>query len=299
MKYQIGIGIVFALLAAFFNSTSGIFAKLLISGFSPGDIAFSKCLVAFVILGVWVVGSRRIARIDWSVKSILSVCACSFFGIFGLFTLETIAYEGLAAPLVVLSLIGTSTVTTLVLAHFVFGERLSRNTVCSLGLILLGFCLMMPKSAADPKYLVFAMCSGVCYGIFLVLAKRLRLMDGIEGIWLLIGAGALYLLPFASSPVTMLLHAESWKLLLPLALFPTIFGYFFTVKALNNAPASTVQLFEVSEPVFSAILAVLVLQEFLTSGEAIGSIVIIAALLSYHFKVFEMFRLRSGARSGE
>lgn len=294
LNRQLRTGIICALLAAFFNSTSGIFAKLLIGTYTPGDIAFSKCLVAFVFLGVWVAVSGRWRQLDLKAKSLLAVAICALFGIFGLFTFETIAYQGLAAPLVVLTLIGSSTVTTLIAGHYFFRERITLNTLFCLIMIMVGLLMMLPKGAhADPRYLFLAMCSGACYGTFLLLAKYLKLVEGIEGTWLLIGIGTLYLLPLTSVPGELLLNLEAWRFLLPLAIFPTILGYFFTVKALRNAPASTVQLFEISEPVFSGVLAFLVLREFLTLAEGLGSVVVVSALLVYQFNLLERFVQKS------
>lgn len=288
LAQNIRLGIICALLAAFFNSTSGIFAKLLIDAYTPGDIAFGKCLVAFACLGVWVALSGRWRRLDLRWRAMVAVAICALFGIFGLFTFETIAYQGMAAPLVVLTLIGSSTVTTLIIGHFFYGESITRNTLFCLLMILSGLLLMLPQGAhAEPRYLLMAIGSGACYGAFLVLAKYLNLVDGLEGTWLLIGVGTLYLMPLTSAPMTLLSNPEAWRFLLPLAIFPTILGYFFTVKALRNAPASTVQLFEISEPVFSAILAFLILQEFVTVNEGIGSLLVVASLLVYQFNLLE------------
>ncbi|MDR0281156.1 MAG: DMT family transporter [Paucimonas sp.] len=285
---NVRLGIICALLAAFFNSTSGIFAKLLIDTYTPGDIAFGKCVIAFVFLGIWVALSGRWRRLDLRGRAMVAVAVCALFGIFGLFTFETIAYQGMAAPLVVLTLIGSSTITTLLAGHFFYGERITRNTLFCLVMIMSGLLMMLPHGAhAEPRYLLMAICSGACYGGFLVLAKYLNLAEGLEGTWLLIGIGTLYLLPLTSMPGQLLLNAEAWRFLLPLAIFPTILGYFFTVKALRNAPASTVQLFEISEPVFSAILAFLVLREFVTLNEGIGSLVVVASLLVYQFNLLE------------
>lgn len=291
---RIRLGVLCALLAAFFNSTSGIFSKLLIGSFRPEDIAFSKCLVAFLMLGVWVVSSGCWRRISWRLKSLLAIAISALFGIFGLFTFETIAYQEVAAPLVVVCLIGSSTMTTLVAGHYFFGERITANTLLCLVMILAGLLLMLPQGVkADPTYILLAMCSGACYGAFLLLTKYLHLAEGIEGTWLLIGMGMLYLLPLTSTPGTLLFDLEAWRYLLPLAIFPTIFGYFFTIKALRHAPATTVQLFEVSEPVFSALLAFLVLRELVTLREGMGALLVVAALLIYHFKFLDYLKQKS------
>lgn len=292
-------GIVFALAAAFVNSTSGIFAKLLILDFAPGDIAFSKCLLGFLVLTGWVAITRRARKqsIRWTARSIAECALCALFGFFGLFAFETLAYRGLAAPLVVVSLIGASTITTLVAAHFFLHERMTRNTFMTLIMIAGGLSLMLPSGVdADPMYLLLAIASGACYGAFLLLAKHFKIPDGLEGTWVLIGFGATFLAPFTSDPLSLILEPSAWPYLLPLALVPTILGYLFTVKALGHAPASTVQLFEVSEPVFSGLLAFALLGEIVSQKEGIGAAFVICSLLMFHFKAFDrvILRLRSG-----
>ena len=120
---------------------------------------------------------------------------------------------------------------------------------------------MIPVDADvdDITALLFALLCGFCYGMFLILAKRLAIPAGISYTGMLVGFGALYLVPMTSTSVISIFSPDMLIYLLPLAIIPTIFGYYFTTKALTYTSASTVQIFEVTEPIFSAILAFLVL----------------------------------------
>lgn len=157
---------------------------------APGDIAFGKCVVAFLILSLWVLLTRKINRALFSKAGIVAVVVCAGFGIFGLYTFETIAYKGLAVPMVVLTLIASSTITTFLAGHFFFGERITANTLFSLLLIMSGLWLMLPLNMqASPFYLVMAACSGACYGTFLLCVKKFKLAGGLYTTWVMIGIG--------------------------------------------------------------------------------------------------------------
>lgn len=74
---------------------------------------------------------------------------------------------------------------------------------------------------------------------------------------------------------------------MPLAIFPTILGYFCTINAVNNIKASSVQLLEIAEPVFSIVLAYFILFETLSFNEVLGAIIILCGLVVFQSRVVE------------
>jgi len=281
--YALNAGILFAILAALLNSTAGIFSKILLEHYDSNDIAFAKCLVAFILVGICIFATGAWKKIDWNWEFIAQVALCSLFGICGMYAFETIAYKNVVAPVVVLCLMGASTITTLLVGHFWLKERLTLVTLFCLALILIGLFLMLPSNAHIDHYLglFWGILSGVCYGMFLLLAKRFDFPSNIVSIWLLVGFGMIYLLPLTSNSHTLLLDTAMLPYLIPLAIFPTVLGFYCTTKALTYISASKVQLFEVSEPIFSGILAYIVLQELISGRGYIGAVIIIGTLILY------------------
>jgi DME family drug/metabolite transporter len=286
VMHSLRLGVFFALLAAFLNSTSGIFSKILLEQHAASDIVFAKCLLAFFLSSIWILFSGEWRKTKWNWTHTAKVSLCALFGIGGTYIFEIMAYNNLSAPVVVLCLMGASTITTLFIGHYWLKERLKFLTFLSLLIILAGLYLMTPHTAdiGDYAAVIYALISGFCYGMFLLLAKRFDLPATMVTIWLLMGFGSFYLYPLTSGNLVYIFTTTNALIfLLPLAILPTILGYFYTTKALHYAPANTVQFFQVSEPIFSAILAFFILQEFMVPHEYVGATLIIGALLLYSY----------------
>ncbi|HSH25100.1 MAG TPA: DMT family transporter, partial [Massilibacterium sp.] len=71
---------------------------------------------------------------------------------------------------------------------------------------------------------------------------------------------------------------QSMPLLISLAIFPTLGGFYCTTKALNYLDAHKVQFLELTEPVFATIFAFLFLQEYIKGIEIIGAFFILVAI---------------------
>jgi drug/metabolite transporter (DMT)-like permease len=280
--HALNAGILFAILAALLNSTAGIFSKILLEHYDSNDIAFAKCLVAFILVGIFLLATRAWRNIVWNWELIAEIAVCALF-VCGMYAFETMAYKNVVAPVVVLCLMGASTVTTLIIGHFWLKEKLTRITLFCLALILMGLYFMLPANAHVEHYmgLLWGILSGVCYGMFLLLAKRFNISSNMITIWLLVGFGMIYLLPLTSNSHMLLLDTAMLPYLVPLAIFPTFLGFYYTTKALNFISASKVQLFEVSEPIFSGILAYIVLNELMSGRGYVGAVIIVGTLILY------------------
>jgi drug/metabolite transporter (DMT)-like permease len=279
------MGILFAVIAAFANSTGGIFSKILLQNYGSNDIAFAKCLVAFVLVGIVILITGSWRKFPWSLELIAQIALCALFGITGMYAFETVAYTDLVAPVVVLCLMGTSTVTTLFIGHFWLKDKMNLLTLLCLGLVLIGLALMIPANAQIEHYvgLLWAVLSGICYGVFLLLVKNFALPAGMVCTWLLVSFGGFYLFPLTSYSLDIFLNLDALLYLIPLAIIPTMLGYYLTTKALSYTSASTVQLFEVTEPIFSAVLAYWALAELLSDKGYVGGAIIIVALFLYQY----------------
>lgn len=284
--HALRLGAFFALFSAFLNSFSGIFSKILLGfSFAPIDIAFAKCLLAFTLLSIWMLLSRAWKKSNWNWTHTAKVSLCALFGIGATYIFETIAYQSLAAPVVVLCLMGASTASTLFIGHYWLKERLTLLTFLSLVIIIVGLFFMVPQGVKIENFVaaLYAIFAGFCYGMFLLLAKRFDLPATMTTMWLLLGFGTFYLLPLTSGKAVHLFSFDAIIFLIPLAILPTIFGYYFTTKALHLAPANTVQFFQVSEPIFSTFLAFFILNELMVVNEYVGAGLIIGALLLYTY----------------
>lgn len=130
--------------------------------------------------------------------------------------------------------------------------------------------------------LLNAVISGVGYGAFLVLSKRYNIGSCIVTLTSLMMFGTLYLFIYwviSPSDISLGLIVESSVYLMILAILPTIGGFYCTIKALSLIKSESVQLIELSEPVFAIVFSFLFLSQVMTLSQALGGVIIITAIL--------------------
>ncbi|KDM93363.1 DMT family transporter [Photobacterium galatheae] len=284
-------GVVLALLAAFFNGMVGILSvNLFASGMPSAAVAFYKCVVAFlIILLVLGMTGKLPALLTYLKSKWKALAVCSFFGFFMLYFFETASYETLNVAVVVFLLFGVSTLVTF-FANAVFEKRnLTGQEWMSVLFAVLGLYLIFLENeniaSSDQTGFLFAVLAGVGYGLFLVLNKKLEIGGGLIPVCGLLMFGLVYLLiPFAMSGVVGV-ENDVWLTLLLLALLPTIGGFWCTTKSLTILKSQTVQLVELSEPIFALILGFVFLGQLVTSMQMLGGACILGAILIHEVKL--------------
>jgi len=281
------IGTLFALCAAALNASIGVISKLLMhSGLSPQDIAFLKTIIAFFFLSVLlfkVPVSQKIAFIS-STPSKLSVFAqiaiCAFLGIFSLFFFETIAYNHGAAANVVVVLMASAAISALFFGRLVLKESVYIHSIFGTLLAILGISFISWKGENSILMLINASIAGIGYGLFSVLIKKFRLNGGLFLTKYLLLFGSVYLaVPFLINFHSITFNTNIILGLMGLAVLPTILGFYCTTKALTYLPAAKVQVTELSEPIFAALMAWVFIHEQPTLSFLYGAIFIIAGIV--------------------
>ncbi|PKG37194.1 DMT family transporter [Psychromonas sp. Urea-02u-13] len=281
-------GVILALFAAIFNATVGVISvNLFSSGLSPQSIAFLKCLIAFIVVSTLLLASGKYKEVLPYLKNKWkAVAICAFFGFFMLYHFETAAYETINVPVVVFCLFGASTITTFILGAIFEKRFLNFRELISIIMSMLGLYFLFIDGGMQDKNLVGvfnAIMSGVGYGVFLVLSKRLEISSGLTTIFCLLFFGLIYLVfPFISSGSGSV-SFQSFLYLLLLALLPTIGGFWATTKALTLLKSQSVQLIELTEPIFAIFFSFIFLAQLTTKFEIFGGILIVLTIVFYEF----------------
>lgn len=283
MKKTYLLGVTLALGAAILNGTVGVFSKWLFqSNLTATGISFYKCFVAFLVVSVVALMNKNIRMNIVQLKTKMKyIMMLSFLGVFVLYFFETAAYKYESVPLVVFILLGTSVLTTFIFSSILLKETKRKHQYVGLILLIIGLLTM---NLAEGEYkghslgIVLAAVAGVGYGLFLVFTKKFTLAGGLALIWYLMLFGVLYLfVPFYVEGLVVP-NLQSMPLLISLAIFPTLGGFYCTTKALNYLDAHKVQFLELTEPVFATIFAFLFLQEYIKGMEIIGALFVLVAI---------------------
>lgn len=282
-------GILFALIAAALNASIGIFSKVLLkNGLNIQDIAFLKTITAFFLLSIFMYKKTFYTQrkeILVSEKNIpiwqllLQIALCAFLGIFVLFFFETTAYQYGFASNVVVILMASAALSALVFGKILLNDKINASALIGTMFAIIGIFVISWSKGAHYLLVFNAILAGSGYGIFSVLLQKFNLKGGLALTRMLMLFGSIYLL----FPFLYHFHNIKWNIIiginiLALALLPTIFGFYCTTKALSYLSASKVQVTELSEPIFAALLAWLFVSEIPSNHFFVGALFIILGI---------------------
>ncbi|RAS25175.1 MULTISPECIES: DMT family transporter [unclassified Pseudomonas] len=280
MQSYFGKGVLFALCAAALNATIGVLSKMLMnSGFNSSSIALIKTVFGCLLLSVLLLFSKRPATTaKWFHAAI-----CAFLGIFVLFHFETSAYSHYAAAGVVVILMASASLSSILFGRMVLHDPITANAMVGAGLAIAGITVIFGADLGEGFTLqgaVLASIGGCGYGAFSVAMKRMGVSGGLHFTRQLLFFGSLYLLMPAAADgfVTGELSLLAIAVLLALATLPTVLGFFCTTKAIEYLKPSQVQALELTEPLFAALLAFVVLNEVPRESLYVGAALIIIGL---------------------
>ncbi|WP_392551434.1 DMT family transporter [Orbus wheelerorum] len=292
MKQNMMIGGLFALMAALLNACIGIISLLLInSGLSSEAIAFLKTVLAYILVTLILIKipnhqqKNIISTTTNSKRLFIKMSICAFLGIFILFFFETMAYSfSYSSPAnVVVILMSSAAVSALFVGYLILNEKLFVSTILGAMLAIIGVSIISWQGTINVPLLLNASIAGVGYGLFTVLIKKFKLNGGIYLTKYLLLFGSFYLfLPFIIKfdfDIAGKLNLDIFMGILFLAVLPTICGFYCTTKALKYLSAGNVQVTELSEPIFSALLTVIFFGTMPNNAFYIGALFIILGLV--------------------
>ncbi|MHC8341519.1 DMT family transporter [Pseudomonas sp. HLT2-19-2] len=273
-------GALFALSAAALNATIGTFSKVLMyHGLSPSTIAFCKTLIGALILIVLM----PLLKTKSTSSKWYQVAVCAFFGIFVMYMFETKAYGFDSAANVVVALMASACITTIVLGRIFLGEEIRVATVIGALLAISGLSVILGTKFSlgfNATGTLLAIGAGAGYGLFSIIMKKTGLEGGLILTRQMLIYGSVFLfIPVAiEQPASFDLSYTVIGCLLGLAVLPTILGFYCTTKAIQYLTPSKVQIIELSEPIFAALMALVFLRELPGFSTCLGGAIIIMGI---------------------
>lgn len=284
------VGYIYAVLAAACNGTIGVFSvKAITAGLPSAAIVFYRCLFALIILTLWFVLSGKLK--DWIMyfkKFYLKIALCAFLGFYVLYTFETNAYQYNSVPVVVFLMLGSATLTVFILSTIFHKHILRVYEILSCILAISGLWLVFEINNISGIKLnligaLLAIIAGIGYGGFLVFSHAFKIGSGLMVVNSLALYGVIYLFPKYMLTGFVLPNITTLPFLFALVIIPTICGFWLTTKALTIIKSSTVQLIELSEPLFAIVLSYIFLKQKLTFLQFGGGMLILSAVCINYF----------------
>ncbi len=191
------------------------------------------------------------------------------------------------------SLIYTNPLWCCVIGLLFLGERLSLRKILSMCLALLGVMLLTGFFSADARFSLFGvflgLCSGIGYGIYLVLLPRLKMkkMSSLKLTFYIFFFAMFYLALYAllfGGGIESVPDSQSWIDLLLLGLLPTAFSNICVTMALRLIDTTIVAILGAFEPLTAMVVGVIVFNETCGLPTIISVLLILAAVIMLTLK---------------
>lgn len=264
----------------------GVFGKLLYArGITPLEVASIRAAVGFVALAVWLLPRPSSVAVKAGDLPRLALVGIGAFALFSLLFFATVERTtvGVAA-----ALLYTAPGWVVLMAWALDRERPGRIGLSALGLVLLGVALVTgaarsvlaggaPLGAAA---IALGLGSGLTYGLFTVLGKRLLSRYApLPTTFYTFGFAALALGLLAPPWGPPLRDPGSIPLLLLMGLLPTLAAYVLYFEGLRRMRAGSAAMLATTEPVVAALLGAALLGDALSADRVAGVALIVAAAL--------------------
>lgn len=271
---MLAFGIFCIALSAIFTRWSGV----------PGTVsAFYRVAIAGVVLGVPMARGLARRRVVLDRRVWLLAAGAGIFFALDLALWNTSLFM---IPAATSTLLGNDAPIIVGLgALLIFHERLRPAYWVGLVLALSGMAIIVGKDVLAGSSFgagdLLALAAGCSYAGYLLATQRIRArMDTITSLWVPGVAGALLLLIFNLVAHRPLLgySGQAYLALLALGLISQVAGWLAINYALGHLPASIVSVTLLGQPVLTAILAVPLLGQGLTTGELVGGVVALGGI---------------------
>jgi drug/metabolite transporter (DMT)-like permease len=292
-------GYIAALFSAGLLSTTAIFIRYLTQTYQIPSMVLAcwrDLFVAFSLVPILGLINPRLLRVDRKHLIYLVLYGLLLATFNSLWTLS-VTLNGAAVSTV---LAYCSAGFTALLGWWFLKERLDWGKLLAVALSLAG-CVLVSQ-ALDPAAwvanilgIITGILSGLAYAIYTLMGRKasqdglnpwstLLYTFGFAAIFLFIGNLTLGgILPGAAAcPVDMLWlgnRTAGWVILFLLAVGPTLAGFGLYNVSLVDLPSSVANLVVTLEPVFTAVIAYILLHERLNSIQIIGSLLILGGVI--------------------
>ena len=274
-------GVFLALVAAALWGLTPVATKAALEGFTPEFIGFVRLAVATVLF--WLAAGRRT---PWFLADPWIWLAGAGLG--ADFLLYNYGVERTAANVAGL-VVNIELISTIVLAVYILGERLSLRRVLGGGITLAGVLIVtadglrLSDLTGSSRMLgnVLVMLAGIAWSVFAVAQRRAQIGGNLfQRLTPIFSVATLVMLP-------AMLRREAWVVrggVLPVVMFAilTIFGtnavYWIYGRAQELIEVSVLSILLCAIPVFAVVLAYIFLNERLTVQSFVGGAVIISGI---------------------
>ena len=249
----------------------------------PLAIAAGRLTIASGILLPWALLRHRAEFLSLvATHTGLIALAGLFLAVHFALWVASLSYTTVASSVV---LVTANPVFVALASYLAFGERLRRATFLGIGLCIVGAVLIGYGGwRVGPEALkgdVLALLAAMAMAVYLLVGRRLRQTVGlVPYATAVFSVAAVVLVSAAAGSGTTMVgnEANTYVMILLLALVPQLIGHMSLNWALRFLPATMVTVAVLGEPVGATLMAIPVLAETPIPGEIAGGILILSGI---------------------
>uniref|UniRef100_A0A6A7GBU5 EamA family transporter n=1 Tax=Hirondellea gigas TaxID=1518452 RepID=A0A6A7GBU5_9CRUS len=284
-------GCFFALLAGMTWATMGGLGVVLGGlGLTPYEIAFNRLFFGFLLTAIFLCkkGKEKL-KVDKKGFIYILIIGIITQGCTNIFYFSAVNISG---SIVATLLICTGPLFTMIFSSFIFKEKLTKFNLISLAITMVG-CLFVivngdiKKMNFDVAGIGFGLLSGLTYGLFPILSKKLEgKYDSEVIISYAFGVGAVVVFLFCDFDSLILEYSNTniVAISLLLGLLPTGIAFFLFLKSMNYIPVVKASIISLVEIPTTAIIGMLYLNEVVTLSGGIGIFLVLGGIWISKFK---------------
>ncbi len=267
-------------------SGTHLIAKTVTRDVDPMSLTFIRGVIAAGVLSViFIIREKkiRIQKEDYLLVIWISFIAIPINQFFYLYGMKfTLAANGAL-------LYATTPAFVLVFSRFLLGESLTKYKVLGVAVAFIGVSIVIFERGVDfsSDYFfgnVMILIAVVAWSLYGIQGKKLIAKYGAFHVSsLTVMCGAILFVPPGVASLTWFdvttISASNWIGILYLALGTSVVSYILWYYAIGKYDTTKVAVFANAQPIFTAILAVIILGQPLTSTFVIGGVITIAGVL--------------------
>lgn len=264
-------------------------------GLRANSVLFYRCGLAALLLGLFLVVSRKNLSVNRREALVLTVLGL-LFGVSSLTYYSSFLFmdAGVASTI----LFVYPVMVALIMATF-FREKITSLTILSIVLALGGIALLYRGdggAALSTTGVVLVMISSLTYALYIVVVNKSSVrMSAVKLNFYVLLVSVLVYLVYAlalRSPIQPLTTPWMWANGLFLALFPTIISLVMMVIAVHHIGSTPTAIMGALEPLTAVVIGVTVFGEQFTARLALGiALILVAVLLNIAGQRFAPMRI--------
>jgi len=255
--------------------------KIVSLGTDPFQITFIRFMIGGIFLLPFAISEIKKRKITLKRKDFIYmgglgiVCICVSMIFFQFGVMKTSASTAAV-------IFCTNPMFTMIFAHFITDEKMSKKKVIAAGISILGLLTIInPFNISLGENLLgmtFSLSSAITFGLYSAMGKRrIERLGGLAQTSISFIMGATLLLVFLSimgRPIISGIDQSNIIVILYVSIFITGFGYLFYFLAMEKSNASLASLVFFVKPGIAPIIAVIVLSETIALNTIIGILLI-------------------------